>query len=190
MRFPTRVRAAETGLDKGEIFEGSLLNRSIRVLLVEDFFPFRDLLRITLEKMPGFEIVGESSDGIEALQKIRELNPDLILLDVGLPNLSGIEIARHLQNSSAHSIILFVSHFCDWDIIEYAFRYGASGYVVKSDAAAELVPAIESVRQRMPFISTTAVRHILDERRRGGPSRMLNRISAEIAMRGAVEPAD
>lgn len=148
------------------------------------------MLRTTLEQMPGFEIVGESSDGIEAIRKIRELNPDLIVLDVGLPSLSGIQVARHLQNSSADSIILFVSHFCDWDIIEYAFRYGASGYVVKSDAATELVPAVEAVRQRMPFISTTAVRHILDEHRRGGPSCMLNRISAEIARRGVGQPAD
>ena len=164
------------------------MNRSIRVFLVDDFFPFRDLLRTALEKMTGFESVGESSDGIEAVQKIRELNPDLILLDVGLPKVSGIEVARLVQNSSAHGIILFVSHFCDWDIIECAFRYGASGYVVKADAAAELLPAVESVRQRMPFISTTAVRHILAEHRRGGPSCMLNRISAEIAGRALVNP--
>lgn len=166
------------------------MTRSIRAFLVEDFFPFRDLLRKTFEKMPDFEIVGESSDGIEALQKIRDLNPDLILLDVGLPKLSGIEVARHLQNSSARPIILFVSHFCDWDIIEYAFRYGASGYVVKADGPAELVSAVESVRQRMPYISTTAVRHIIAEHRRGGPSCMLNRISAEIAARDAGQPAD
>jgi DNA-binding NarL/FixJ family response regulator len=152
-------------------------------LLVDDFSPFRDLLRTTLDQMPGLEIVGESSDGLDATQKIRELNPDLILLDIGLPKLSGIEVARQVQSLSAHSIILFVSQFCDWDIIEYAFRYGANGYVVKCDASAELVPAVESVRQRMGFISTTAVRHILDEYSRGGPSRMLNRISADIAMR-------
>lgn len=139
--------------------------------------------------MPGLEIIGESLDGIEAIQKIQELNPDLILLDVGLPKVSGIEVARQVHNSCPKSIILFVSHFCDWDIIEYAFRYGACGYVVKADASAELVPAVESVRQRMPFISTTAVRHILNEHRRGGPSCMLNRISAEIARRGVGEPA-
>jgi DNA-binding NarL/FixJ family response regulator len=166
------------------------LNRFIRVFLVEDFSPFRDLVRTFLEQMPGFEIVGESSDGIEALQKIQELNPDLILLDVGLPNLSGIEVARHLQTLSAHPIILFVSQICDWDTIEHAFRYGASGYVVKSDAAAELERAVESVRKRTPFISTTAVRHIVKEHRRGGPSRLLNRISADIALRGAGHPAE
>lgn len=140
--------------------------------------------------MPGLEIVGESSDGIEAIQKIRELSPDLILLDVGLPNLSGIEVARRVQNFSAHSIILFVSQICDWDIIEHAFLYGAGGYVIKSDAVSELAPAIESVFKRTPFISTTGVRHILDEYRCGGPSRMLNLISAEIAFRFAGKLAD
>jgi DNA-binding NarL/FixJ family response regulator len=165
------------------------LNRSIRAFLVDDFSPFRDLLRTTLQQIPGFEIVGEASDGIEAVQKIRELNPNLILLDVGLPNLSGIEVARQVQNVSAHPIILFVSQICDWDIIEHAFLYGASGYVVKSDAAAEFLSAVESVRRGIDFISTTAVRHILDEYKRGGPSRMLNSISGEIARRGAGEPA-
>ncbi len=166
------------------------MNRSIRVFLVDDFSPFRDFLRAILAQMPGFEIVGEASDGIEAVQKIRELNPSLILLDVGLPHLSGIEVARQIQNVSAHSIILFVSQICDWDIIEHAFLYGASGYVVKSDAAAEFLSAVESVRRGIHFLSTTAVRHILDEYGRGGPSRMLNRISADIARRSADEPAD
>ena len=166
------------------------MNQSIRVFLVDDFFPFRDFLRAILAQMPGFEIVGEASDGIEAVQKIRELNPELILLDVGLPNLSGIEVARYVQNSSAHPIILFVSQICDWDIIEHAFLYGASGYVVKSDAAGEIISAVESVRQGIHFLSTTAVRHILDEHRRGGPSRMLNRISADIARRFAAESDD
>jgi DNA-binding NarL/FixJ family response regulator len=166
------------------------LNRSIRVFLVEDFSPFREFLRTALEQMPGFEIVGESADGIEAVQKIRELNPDLVLLDVGLPHLNGIEVARQVQNFSAHSIILFVSQICDWDIIEHAFLYGASGYVVKADAAAEFVPAVESVRRGTHYISATGVRHILDEYRRGGPSRMLNRISADIALRTADERGD
>lgn len=166
------------------------MNRSIRVFLVDDFSPFRDLLRTTLEQMQGFEIVGEAQDGIEAVEKIRELNPDLILLDVGLPNLNGIDVASQVQGFSAHAIILFVSQLCDWDIIEHAFRYGASGYVVKSDAADEFVPAVESVRRGVHFISSTAVRHILDEYRRGGPSRMLNRISGDIARRGAGERVD
>ncbi len=166
------------------------MKQSIRVFLVDDFSPFRDFLRTILAQMPGFEIVGEASDGIEAVQKIRELNPNLILLDVGLPNLSGIEVARQVQNVSAHSIILFVSQICDWDIIEHAFLYGASGYVVKSDAAAEFFSAVESVRRGIHFISTTAVRHILDEYKQGGTSRMLNRISADIARRSAGEPAD
>jgi DNA-binding NarL/FixJ family response regulator len=139
--------------------------------------------------MPEFEIVGEASDGIEALQKIRELNPDLILLDIGLPILSGIEVARQLQHVSAPPIILFVSQGRDWDIIEHAFRYGASGYLIKSDAAAEFVPALESVRQGVQFISTTAVRHILEGHRRDEQSSMLKPISLGIALRVEGEPA-
>jgi DNA-binding NarL/FixJ family response regulator len=166
------------------------LNRPIRVFLVDDFSPFRDFLRTALEQMPDFEIVGEASDGIEAVRKIRELNPDLILLDVGLPNLSGIEVARQIQNFSAFSIILFVSQICDWDIIEHAFLNGGNGYLVKSDSATEFVTAVESVCRGVHFISATAVRHILDEYGHGGPSRKLNQISADIARRLAGEPTE
>ena len=159
------------------------MNRSIRVLLVDDFSPFRDFLRTELEQMPDFEIVGEASDGIEAVQKIRKLKPDLILLDVGLPNLNGIEVAQEVPNISAHSIILFVSQARDSEIIEYAFLYGASGYVVKSDAAEDLVPAMESVCRGAQYISSSAVREILDDHGCSEESPALNRISVGIARR-------
>jgi DNA-binding NarL/FixJ family response regulator len=164
--------------------EGTVsLNRSIRILLVDDFSPFRDFLRSSFRHIPGFEIVGEATDGVEAIQKTQELNPDLILMDIGLPKLNGLEAARQIQNVSAHLKILFVTGICDWDTIERAFLCGAGGYLVKADAAGELRPGIELVLMGSQFLSTTAIRHILDECKHGGPTPYLNRISCALAKR-------
>jgi DNA-binding NarL/FixJ family response regulator len=166
------------------------LKRSIRILVVDDFSPFRDFLSVTLRQIPEFEIVGEAADGVEAVEKIHELSPDLILLDIGLPTLSGIEVTRKVQGSSAPPKILVVSGICEWDVIECAFLSGADGYVVKSDAAEELISAVESVLLGRQCISTTGVRHVLEESRHGGPMPLLNRISREIAIRAESASAD
>jgi len=159
------------------------LKRSIRILLVDDFSPFRDFLRVTLRQIPEFEILGEATDGIEAIEKIRDLSPDLILLDIGIPKLSGIEVARQVPQLSRRSKVLMVTGVCDWDFIERAFLVGAGGYVVKSDAAEDLISAVKSVLLGRQFISASGVEHILAECRHGGPTPLLNRISREIAMR-------
>jgi DNA-binding NarL/FixJ family response regulator len=157
------------------------LIRYIRVLLVDDFSPFRDFLRTTIEQMPNFAVVGEAADGIEAVEKTQELAPDLILLDIGLPKLSGIEVARQIQQSSHQAKILMVTGICDWDTIEHSFLNGAGGYLLKADAAAELRPAVDLVLMGAQFLSSTAIRHILDECKHGGPAPFLHRISGAIA---------
>jgi len=108
-----------------------------------------------LEKRPAFQVVGEVSDGLEAVQKAQELQPDLILLDIGLPSLSGIEAARRIREVSPISKILFVSEYRSWDIAQEALRTGAGGYLVKSDAGSELVPALNAVLDSRQFVSTS-----------------------------------
>ena len=157
------------------------MTRFIRVLLVDDFSPFRDFLRTSIEQIPEFAVVGEASDGIEAVEKTQELSPDLVLLDVGLPKLSGIDVARQIQQLAPQTKILVVTGICDWDIIEQSFLSGAGGYLVKTDAAAELRPGVELVLMGAQFLSTTAIRHILDECKHGGPAPFLHRISGAIA---------
>ena len=138
------------------------MNQFIRILLVDGFAPFRDFLRTLLEKMPAIAVVGEASDGVEALQKTRELNPDLILLDIALQELNGAEVARRIKALSANSTILMVTGIYSWEMMTNAFLSGADGYLVKCDAAAELGSALESVLDGTRFISSTAVRYILD----------------------------
>ena len=104
--------------------------------MVDDFEPWRRFLCSTLEKQrDDVEIVGESSDGWDAIQQAEELHPDLVTLDVGLPTLNGIETARRLRRLSPCSKILFVSQESSPEVIEEALGTGAEGYVVKVNAS-------------------------------------------------------
>jgi DNA-binding NarL/FixJ family response regulator len=134
--------------------DGDFLARpSIRVLVVDDFEPFRRFTCSVLQNRPDIEVICEASDGLEAVQKAQELQPDLILLDLNLPNLNGIEVARQIRECSPKSKVLFVSENRSPDIAEEALRNGASGYVVKSDAGSELLPAVDAVLHGGRFVS-------------------------------------
>ena len=126
---------------------------SIRVLVVDDYEPWRRFACTTLLKQPALQVIREVSDGLEAVQQAKELQPDLILLDIGLPTLSGIEAARQIREVSPVSKIVFVSENRSADIVEAALSNGAGGYVVKSDAERELLPAIKAVLEGKRFVS-------------------------------------
>jgi len=128
---------------------------SVRILVVDDHERWRHFFSTTLQKRPELQVVGEVSDGLEAIGKASELKPDLILLDIGLPTLNGIEAARRIREISPASKILFVSENRSFDIVEKAFGTGAGGYVVKSDAGSELLPAVEAVLQGERFVSAS-----------------------------------
>ena len=125
----------------------------VRILVVDDYLPWRRFLCSALQKQPRFKVVEEGADGIEAIQKAQECELDLILLDVGLPKLNGIEAARRIREVGTATAILFVSENRAPEIVEEAFRSGAMGYLVKSDAGSGLLPAIEAVLDGRPFVS-------------------------------------
>jgi DNA-binding NarL/FixJ family response regulator len=132
---------------------------SFTVLVVEDFEPFRQFIRATLDKLPHCQIIGEVADGLEAVQKAEELRPDLILLDIRLATLNGIEAARRILRSIPESKIIFLSQESSVDVVEEAFKLGALGYVVKVRARSELLDAMEAVRQGRRFISKDVLDH-------------------------------
>jgi len=105
--------------------------------------------------------VGEVSDGLEAVRKVEELQPDLIVLDIGLPSLNGIEAARRIRKLSPESKILFVSQESSADVVQEALVTGAHGYVVKSHAGSELLPAVKAVLEAKRFISASLANHFL-----------------------------
>jgi DNA-binding NarL/FixJ family response regulator len=134
--------------------QGAQYMSKVAVLVVEDFDPFRQFVCSTLGKRPELQIVGEASDGLEAVHKAEELQPDLILLDIGLPSLNGIEAAQRIRELSPRSEILFVSQESSVDVVQKALSLGAAGYIAKVDAGSELLAAVEAVRQGRQFISS------------------------------------
>jgi DNA-binding NarL/FixJ family response regulator len=139
---------------------------SIRVLLVDDYEPWRRFASSTLQKKPGVRLIGEVADGLQAVQKSEELRPDLILLDIGLPTINGIEAARRIREKAPGSKILFFSEERSADVVQEVLQAGATGYVLKSDAALELLPAVEAVLQGKQFVSSTlAAQPSIKERR-------------------------
>jgi DNA-binding NarL/FixJ family response regulator len=122
---------------------------------VDDFERWRAFTLKTLKNMPELDVVGEVSDGLEAVRQVENLRPDLVLLDITLPTLSGIEAARRIQQVAPESKILFVTENQSPEIAEAAMSTGALGYVIKSDASSELLPAIRAVLEGKRFISAS-----------------------------------
>lgn len=124
-----------------------------RILLVDDFAPWRRAVSSMLEVHKGLEIVGEATDGPEAVQKARALKPDLVLLDIGLPVLNGLEAATQISDVAPEAKILFVSQNNDKEVVSAALGDGGRGYVLKVDAKSELMAAVSAVLQGERFVS-------------------------------------
>ena len=122
--------------------------------MVDDYPPFRQVVRSTFQKRTELLVIGEVSDGLAAVRYSRELQPDLVLLDIGLPDLNGIEVARQVREVAPSSKILFVSENRSREIVTEALRSG-DGYVAKSNAGSDLLLAVESVLQGKQFVSAS-----------------------------------
>ncbi len=127
---------------------------SVRILIVDDYEPWRRTVVMMLQEYADWQIICEASDGLEAVQKSGELQPDLILLDLGLPKLNGIEAARQICEIAPRAKILFLSETSCPEAVREAFRIGAAGYVVKSDAARDLLVAVEAVIADKQFVNS------------------------------------
>jgi DNA-binding NarL/FixJ family response regulator len=133
----------------------------LKVLVVDDSEAIRRSVCTLLEGQPELHVVSMASDGLEAVEQAREQQPDVILLDISLPGLNGIEAARRIRRVAPGSKILFLSQHDSWATAREALRTGAAGYVVKSDAAGELISGVWSVCHGRSFVSSSLVAHDL-----------------------------
>lgn len=117
----------------------------IQIMIVDDYKEWRLRLRSFLEPLPGFRVVAEAADGVEAVEKAAQLLPDIVLLDIGMPLLNGIEAAPRIRRASPQSGIIFLTQENDSDIRTAALATGAAAYLLKSTAASELKRTIENV---------------------------------------------
>jgi len=136
---------------------------AVRILLVDDHPIVRQGLRTLLGRSAGLEVVGEAADGIEALDKIEVLEPDVVVLDVTMPRMNGLEACRQIQQKKkATSLeVLFVTQHDSPQMMREALDAGARGYVVKSNAARDLLEAVEAVSQHRVFTALTRSPHVL-----------------------------
>ena len=125
---------------------------STRILLVDDCEAWRRVVIELFESHKDWQIISEATDGFEAVQKAKELQPDLILLDIGLPKLNGLEAARKICTISPHPKILFLSAILYSDVMQEALCAGAQAYILKSDAGHDLLPAVEAVIAGKQFV--------------------------------------
>jgi DNA-binding NarL/FixJ family response regulator len=128
---------------------------SIRILIADDHEGWRRQVRLLFQARPQWQVIAEASDGPEAIQKAEALKPDLIVLDIGLPELNGIEAARRIRKLSPSSKIIFLSQYNSQDVVQAALSTGALGYVCKTDARRALLPAADAVLRGRQFVSSS-----------------------------------
>jgi DNA-binding NarL/FixJ family response regulator len=125
----------------------------ISIFLVDDYKPWLQFLQDRINQEPEMRVIGQAFDGLEAVQKAEELQPDIILLDIGLPMLNGIQAAVQIKKVAAKSAILFVSESSDQDLVRAALTAGGNGYILKSKVVEDLRAGIEALLVGQRFIS-------------------------------------
>jgi DNA-binding NarL/FixJ family response regulator len=125
----------------------------IRILVVDDHEVVRRVICSLLSSDPALDVVCQTADGEGAVEKAEELQPDLVLLDISLPGISGIEAGRRIRRVSPDSYIIFLSQHDSLQMVKDALRVGGHGYVTKMDAGAELLKAIRTVSEGKRFVS-------------------------------------
>ena len=128
---------------------------SVRVVVVDDFEPWRRSIVSLIEEDPAFQVICEAADGAEGVRMCLELQPDLVILDVGLPKVNGLEAARQIREVSPDTKILFVSANHSPDVMREALRIGAAGFILKTKVLRELMRAVRAVVGDEEFLRFT-----------------------------------
>ncbi len=136
--------------------------KTFRILIADDHEVVRRGIRALLESHSGWVVSGEAVDGREAVERARELKPDLVLLDIGMPNLNGIEAARQILANSPETNILILTVHDSQEVVREVLGVGARGFLLKSDAGRDLVTAVEAVQGRQTFFTSRVTELVVD----------------------------
>jgi two-component system, NarL family, response regulator LiaR len=139
------------------------MSERIRILIVEDHGIVRRGLRLLISNAPDMEVVGEAANGIEGLEQVEALNPDLILMDLQMPRMTGIEAIREIKKRHPEMKILVLTSFADDENVFPAIKGGASGYLLKDSLPAELMDAIRAISQGRPSLHPVIAEKLMRE---------------------------
>ncbi len=140
----------------------------IRVLLVDDHAILRDGLRSLLDRQEGITVVGESSNGQEALKRVEELQPDIVLMDMAMPVMDGLEATRRIKEKYPHIKVLILTQHDSQEYVKPVLEAGAAGYVLKRAGGREVVTAIRQVDEQGAFLQPDVARQVLSTFRQSG----------------------
>ncbi|HVY62605.1 MAG TPA: response regulator transcription factor [Planctomycetota bacterium] len=155
----------------------------IRVLIADDHAILRDGLRKLLSEEEDIEVVGEARDGHDALKKAEELKPDVILLDIAMPGLNGLAVAKKLKAAASGAKILILTMHQEEEYVYETLRAGASGYVLKDAAAPELVGAIRAAKRGEQYLSPNISRLVVKDESRAGGGKEIKTVSQHLTNR-------
>jgi two-component system response regulator NreC len=134
-----------------------------RILVADDHGIVRKGLRFLLDRQPGMEVVGEASEGREAVRLSQELTPNVVIMDVAMPQLNGIDAAAQILKSNPHTSIIMLSMYADESYLVRALSVGAKGYLLKDSAEMDIVRAVQVVAQGRPFFSPQIAQSLLED---------------------------
>jgi DNA-binding NarL/FixJ family response regulator len=149
------------------------VDEEIRILIADDHPIVRKGLRLSIEEDPGLKVVAEASDGEEALALVKKLHPQIAVLDIDMPRLDGLGVAREIARLKLETQIIFLTFHADEDLFRTAMSLGSRGYILKDSASQEIVAGLRSVASGRPYISSEITAQLLQQREAPGSQNTL-----------------